>query len=145
MQTVLKVILIPLFLISCGVNAQSEDIVEAVIRANRDMEQAFNNKDYRVVADFYADDAVLISRSYEVKGREKLDAYWLGMEGRGISWELENIEILPDSNTAVQRGISHLRYMNDKGEEVLSQVKFTLLWVQHDGRWRIRIDHYSRL
>ena len=124
---------------------QKEGLETEILRANRQMEAAFNSKNYQAVADFYADEAVLVSRSYEVKGRENLDAYWLGMEGRGISWELENIEIIPDRETAVQRGISHLRYIDKEGKEVLSEVKFTLLWIKKDGEWKIRIDHYSRL
>lgn len=145
LSSVLKMLYLPFFLLSLGVFAQGEDLVEEVLKANRDMETAFNEKNYEGVAAFYADDAVLVSRSYEVKGRDALDAYWTGMEGRGISWKLENLEIIPDTKTAVQRGISHLRYVNKEGEEVLSQVKFTLLWIKEEGQWKIRIDHYSRL
>ncbi|WP_224487718.1 YybH family protein [Robertkochia flava] len=134
-----------LALFPLGGIAQQQDIVSAVLAANRAMEDAFNTKEYAAVAAFYTDDAVLITDANEVSGREAIDAYWSGMESLGISWELENTEIIPDRTSAVQRGISHLTYRNKEGREVVSRVKFTLLWVERNGEWKIRIDHYSRL
>ena len=124
---------------------ETPGIEKEILQTNRDMELAFNNKDYTAVAAFYDDEAILVTDSYETEGREAIDKYWMGMDGRGISWRLENIEIIPDVDTAVQRGISHLKYRDREGNEVVSRVKFTLLWMRTDDRWKIRIDHYSSL
>ncbi|WP_224485015.1 SgcJ/EcaC family oxidoreductase [Robertkochia aurantiaca] len=116
-----------------------------ILQVNHEMESAFNRKDYKAVAEYYSDDAVLVSEGIELHGREAIDAYWMAMEDRGIAWELENTEIIPDVTTAVQRGISRLTYLDYSGTEVVSRVKFTLLWVKSNEQWKIRIDHYSKL
>lgn len=143
---------VQIFVIICAMLAvksllaqEKEGLVSEILQANRQMEAAFNAKDYQAVAAFYADGAILVTDSYETRGRKAIDKYWMGMDGRGISWELENIEVIPDVNSAVQRGISHLQYLDKEGQEVLSEVKFTLLWIKKNGEWKIRIDHYSRL
>ena len=43
-----------------------------IIKVNREMELAFNNKNYRTIADFYSEDAVMLGNNTEVIGRENL-------------------------------------------------------------------------
>ena len=121
-------------------------VEEEILAVNRQMEAALVANNMLGLSYFYDDDAVLITRGNIVEGREDIDAYWFGLEGKGKAWKLENTEIRGEGNVAWQRGISHLTYINNQGEEVLSVVRFTLVWRKNSaGNWKIMVDHYSGL
>jgi ketosteroid isomerase-like protein len=115
-----------------------------ILAVNRQMEAALEADDMLRLAYFYDDEGVLISGRQEVSGREAIDDYWFRFKGKGRSWKLENVAIGGDGNTAWQRGISHLTYIDREGKEVLSVVRFTLVWRKNEaGNWKIMVDHYS--
>lgn len=123
--------------------AQSH-VEKEILIANRQMELALADNNMIAVSYVYTDDAVLVGHKHEIKGREAIDAYWRNMEGRCISWKLENIHIEGNEKLAYQRGISNLRYRDVDGKEVVSRVKFTLVWTKNSaGNWKILVDHYS--
>ena len=121
-------------------------VVFEILNENRKMEAAVSRDDMLSLSYFYADDAVITGTGSQSEGREEIDAYWFALKGRCISWELENVEIIPSGgNMACQRGVSHLRYYDNTGKEVLSVVRFTLVWQKNEaGKWKILVDHYTR-
>ncbi|MDX1651472.1 MAG: nuclear transport factor 2 family protein [Brumimicrobium sp.] len=116
----------------------------AIIKENREMENAFHANDFKKVASFYSDDAVMVGNRHQVEGRTAIDNYWLGLKDRGISWKLENVHLEVHDNVAIQRGISRMAFIHD-GSEHLSEVRFTLVWKKIEGNWKIVVDHYSLL
>ncbi|MEZ4687422.1 MAG: DUF4440 domain-containing protein [Bacteroidia bacterium] len=126
--------------------APLSEIEREILAVNRQMEAALVANDMLRLSYFYDDEAVLITRGNVVEGRENIDAYWKGLAGRGKAWKLENTAISGEGNMAWQRGISHLTYTSNQGEEVLSVVRFTLVWRKNEaGKWKIMVDHYSGL
>lgn len=114
-----------------------------ILKVNREMELAFNNKNYQAIADFYSKDAVMLGSNTEVVGRENLREYWGRFEG-GNTWNLSNIEIKElDGDYALQRGISVITWKNSEGEISESKVIFSLLWTKTEEGWKIMLDHYS--
>lgn len=115
-----------------------------ILRQNRLMQEALSYNEVEKVSDLYLDSAVLVGNGHEVSGRAEIDAYWQNLKGKVISWELEHIQFYSFSDGVVQRGISRLTsvYQN---KEVLSEVRFTLVWISSDQGWKIILDHYSPL
>lgn len=128
------------------VHESTESVIDsnAIIKVNREMENAFHANDFKKVASFYSDEAVMVGNKHQVEGREAIDKYWAGLNDRGISWKLENIHLEVYDNVAIQRGISRMKFLHE-GSEHLSEVRFTLIWKKIDGSWQIEIDHYSLL
>ncbi|PHR42626.1 MAG: hypothetical protein COA32_17315 [Fluviicola sp.] len=116
----------------------------AIIQANKEMENAYHANDFKKVASFYADNAVMVGNKHQVESRASIDDYWLGLKDRGISWKLENVHLETHDTIAIQRGISRMKFLHD-GSEHLSEVRFTLVWKKINGEWRIELDHYSLL
>jgi len=117
---------------------------QAILSKMEAMTQAYRDNDLKGVANIYSDNAVLIGENQRIEGRSAIDRYWMALEGRGISWDLENKRLEVDENMAFQEGVSRMRYKYD-GEERLSEVRFTLVWQKIAGEWKIAVDHYSRL
>jgi len=116
---------------------------QVILQQNRAMEEAFYANDYLKLASFYSDSAVLIGEKHEIKGRAEIDNYWLGLDGKGVAWSLENKSIEHCGDMAVQHGISTLTVKNANGDNFVSKVRFTLFWKKHNDTWLIEIDHYS--
>lgn len=118
---------------------------EAVIlRLNKEMEEAFHANDFEKVAEFYLDEGVMVGNKHEIKGKENIDTYWLNLKDRGVSWQLENIDLEVHDEVAIQRGISRMKYLYNE-KEYLSEVRFTLIWKKVNNKWKIALDHYSLL
>jgi ketosteroid isomerase-like protein len=121
-----------------------DSISNEILLRNRQMEAAFAANDMMRVASFYSDSCVLIGENVLIKGRKNTDAYWLSLKDRGVSWNLEIIKIDACDNLAVQQVISKLVY-SVQGQEILSVVRFTLVWKRVNGEWLIEVDHYSAI
>ncbi|MDC7994063.1 YybH family protein [Altibacter sp. HG106] len=139
MKTTLLILLLGISLV-----AQAQSVAEEILTQNRAMETAYNNGELTAIANFYSSEAHIIGPRTFIEGNEAVVNYWKGLEGRHVRWRLENNEILPYGEIAIQRGVSYLTFMYE-GKEVESVVRFTLLWIQEDGSWKIKIDHYSPL
>ena len=135
-------VLLFVLLISCSVSAQTT--TERILSQNRAMEAAFRAGKMLDIAAIYSKNAAIVGPRTEVMGKEAVAKYWQGLQGRQIDWRLENVSITEYDEVVIQRGISHLTYTYDK-KEVTSVVRFTLVWIQEDGQWKINIDHYSPL
>lgn len=137
-----NIVLVVLFFSIVPVSAQT--VIDDILKQNRNMEQAYNSGQLEKIADYYTKDAAVVGPSTEVIGHSAVVAYWKGLEGKHVDWKLENIEIMPYREVAIQRGISHLRHYHN-GKVVQSDVRFTLVWIREDGQWKISVDHYSPL
>ena len=122
---------------------QISDMESEILKVNREMELAFNNKNYSSIADFYSTDGVMLGNNTEVIGRENLREYWGRFSG-GNTWELSNIEIKElGGDYALQRGISRITWKNSEGTISESKVIFSLVWKKTEDGWKIMLDHYS--
>ncbi|HYE54300.1 MAG TPA: nuclear transport factor 2 family protein [Chitinophagaceae bacterium] len=107
------------------------------------MVEAFVKDDMLAVAKFYADDAIVASGRFEVKGRRDIDNYWMSLKGKGKDWKLitNSIEIIGD--VALHDGISVLTHLSS-GKEQVSKTRFLVVWQKgKDGIWKISKDYYA--
>tara|TARA_R110000850_G_scaffold190308_4_gene316241 strand:- start:15753 stop:16172 length:420 start_codon:yes stop_codon:yes gene_type:complete len=122
----------------------SQSVEDEILEANRAMERAYNTGELSKIAAYYTRDGIIVGNSTEIEGREAITAYWENLQGRHIKWELENVEIIDYGNTIIQRGISRLHFYHEN-KAFQSDVRFTLVWIKEDKKWKIKIDHYSRI
>ena len=73
---------------------------------NRELEERFRAGNLLGIADLYADDALLISPTSVIEGREAIDAYWSEITAP-VSWRLVIFEIGGSEELAYQLGRSH--------------------------------------
>lgn len=120
---------------------------EAVNRQLKAMEAAFARNDMKGIADLYAEDAEMMdNRGLLVRGRQPLEAYWLGLKDKGRGWTLTAAETGGQGDLVYQIGTSDLRYANRQGAENRSVTHFVLLWKkQPDGSFKIYRDFLSDL
>lgn len=147
-------------------------LTDEIRSMNTQMEEAFNAKDMKKVAAFYADDAVLLSQSGRVvQGRDAVDDYWMNISNP-VAWELEVIEVSTNEkdiyeneyykalknkppgwrakgfefddkeNIVYQLGHSTLKTMRD-GKVNSGEVDFILIWQATDDGYKILLDTYS--
>ena len=135
---------------------------------NKRMEEAFNAGDMLKVAQFYADDAVLLGPDgRQVIGREDIDAYWQNIQNP-ISWELDVIAVSTEERDiyenayykALENGLPKWRVLGHEfdnrknlvyqlGHSTLktkrgtSEVDFILIGQATDDGYKILLDTYS--
>ena len=166
----MKFIFLILFTFSVHMYAQ-DTLDEQIKQQNKLMEEAFNSGDLKAVAEFYLDDAYLLSPGGTVvTGRENIDAYWKGIQNP-VKWELEVIEITKEEKTIYENeywkalknkppdwraaGIDidsdNLIYQlgNSKltvkanGSQHTSEVDFILIWKYTEDGYKILLDTYA--
>ena len=121
---------------------KQHDLWAAVVQLNKAMEEALRKGDLQGVANFYADDGVLVGpNGYRVAGRKAIDAYWTKLQNPK-DWRLEVLSVEGDKGVIVQRGRSRL-VVAPGGQERISVVEFVLIWHQQkDGTYKIAMDAY---
>lgn len=115
-----------------------------ILKRNREMEKVFMCNDFSKLAGFYTENAVLIGEKQEIKGKTAINEYWSSLKDKGLSWNLENIQIEIHGNMAIQRGISRMKFLHSE-KEFESNTRFTLIWKKTNNIWYIQTDHYSKL
>ena len=149
-----------------------DEVDQTIKQLNKQMEEAFNSGNLRKVADFYLDDAHLISPGdKEITTRADIDEYWTNIKNP-VKWELEVIEVTKDEKSIYQNeywkalknkppdwraqgididnnqqlvyqlGHSKLTTMHN-GKEVTSEVDFILIWKYTEDGYKILLDTYA--
>ncbi len=132
------------FNIAAQTTKDTSTVRKQLMLLNQQMEEAFNNNDMNKVAAFYADDGEIVDDSYTVKGRTKLDNYWLALKDKGRGWKLKVVEIGGQGEFVYQLGRSDLKYMNLQEKETNS-TNFVLIWKkQKDGSYKIFRDYLTK-
>jgi ketosteroid isomerase-like protein len=123
-------------------DAPPKDMREDVAKWNRAMEDAMKKGDLQGVANFYADNALLLGpNGYSVSGRKAIDEYWTKLQSPK-DWKLDVLSVEGGKGVIIQRGRSKLVYAPE-GKERVSQVEFVLVWQQQkDGSYKIAVDAY---
>jgi ketosteroid isomerase-like protein len=122
----------------------SKETIAAHLEAQfKAMTVVFLKDDMAATAAFYADDAMIVSGRFEIRGREAIDKYWASLKGRGRDWKLTTNSIEVYDGVALHDGVSVLTSMNGD-KEIVSRSRFLVVWVrQKDGSWKISKDYYA--
>jgi uncharacterized protein (TIGR02246 family) len=125
--------------------AAADSALTAEVRAlNAAMMAAFDRRDMKGVARFYADDARIVGPGRAtVQGREAIDRYWTGMRNPR-AWKLEVVEVGGSRDRLYQIGVSAYTSARDDGTESTYTCDFVVVWKrQRDGTLRIALDLYT--
>jgi uncharacterized protein (TIGR02246 family) len=114
---------------------------ETVREFARYWETAFNEGDYRAVADYYTQDAQLIADQTEaVGGRAAIARFWrAASEGANAAGVRRTVHV---DDAGSDGGLGYLRGRVVLGRaERTTTVRYLTLWKREaDGRWRIAVD-----
>ncbi|MGB4845697.1 MAG: nuclear transport factor 2 family protein [Ferruginibacter sp.] len=110
-------------------------IVDSVLKG---MEDAYNKADYKGITNYYTENAKVVGRTTEISGRKEMIAYWEDFKRLGGTWKLSNIKSERIGDQIWQKGISVITDKEGKDHKV----KFTLIFVQENGLWKILQDAY---
>lgn len=120
-------------------NAPSSILTAEILEVNRHMEETFNEKRFKDIANFYTEDSKMIGPNTDIKGKD-MKEYW-GMFNGEMTWALENIEIKNlNDDFAMQTGISKITYIKPNGTSGILASRFTLIWKKTGNGWRILHD-----
>lgn len=123
----------------------TSELEREVLAALAGMEAAYKADDMLTLSYYYADDAVITSNRFQIQGREAIDKYWFGLQGKTVDWTLASERIYAVEDLAYQLGTSTISYRSGEADKINTDVtRFTLVWRKNfAGNWKIVADHYS--
>ena len=120
-----------------------DNLRKTIEALNQAMTDAFKRGDIRGVAQFYADDGMVIGPyGQRFQGRDAIASYWESFT-TAKDWHLEMLEFDGDSNIVYQVARSKITHDFDEGDEFTGIVDVVLIWKrQSDNTYRIYVDTY---
>ena len=90
----------------------------------------------------YADDFIGVGPSGTVRTKAQVISDFTSGDLKFQSIITDEVKVRVYGNTAVETGLSTMSGQ-DKGKAVPLDTRFTRVWVNQDGRWRLVANHYS--
>jgi uncharacterized protein (TIGR02246 family) len=119
--------------------------VEQVIRRlDGERIQAQLHADATALDRIYADDFVGVGPSGTVRTKPQVIADFTSGDLKFQSITTDEVQVRVYGNTAVETGRSTMTGQ-DKGKDVPRDTRFTRVWVNQRGHWRLVANHYSIL
>ena len=110
--------------------------------------QAIDAKDAGAIADFYADDAILMPTAEPVvRGKAAIEEEWnhiLAIPAFQNESKLAGVEVASAGDLAYTYGSYRSQLMGEDGKLTTEPGKWLTIWKkQPDGGWRIAVDTYN--
>jgi ketosteroid isomerase-like protein len=117
----------------------------ALLAFDRDFAQKVEQQGFRVLEDFYDEDAVYMpSFAPTIEGREKiLDAYrpYYDSSAIKLAWVPTRAEVARSRDLGWTIGTYTVTRTDDKGNTTLRHGRYVTVWKkQRDGRWKAVLD-----
>jgi ketosteroid isomerase-like protein len=126
-----------------GGDQRSKTTVEQVIRKLDDERiQAQIHADGAALERIYADDFIGVGPSGTVRTKPQVISDFTSGDLRFQSITTDDVRVRVYGNAAVETGRSTMDGQ-DKGKTVPHDTRFTRVWIQQNGRWRLVANHYS--
>jgi len=122
--------------------AQTESVQETIRRLDNERIQAQIHADAAALDRIYADDFIGIGPSGTLRHKPEVLSDFTSGHLKFQSITTDEVEVRVYGNTAVETGLSTM-VGQDKGKAVPRDNRFTRVWVQQEGRWRLVSNHYS--
>ena len=90
----------------------------------------------------YADDFIGVGPSGTVRTKAQVISDFTSGELKFQSITTKDVQVRVYGNTGVETGLSTM-VGQDKGKAVPRETRFTRVWVEQHGRWRLVANHYS--
>ncbi len=127
-----------------NINAQSstDQLLDATLNK---MEKLFHENNMVGIVDFYTDNAQMFEPGGRiVKGSEDLKKYWKTLQGIGVSWDLDLLEVQESTNFVYSVIESRLAYKHG-GQEVMSKTRALLIWERTKDGYKIKKDFFQMI
>src|SRR5438067_3140519 len=117
--------------------------VEEVIRKlDSERIQAQIHADATALDRIYADDFIGVGPSGRVRTKTQVISDFKSGDLKFQSITTDEVQVRVYENTAVETGLSTM-VGQDKGKAVPRDTRFTRVWIEQQGRWRLVANHYS--
>jgi len=121
---------------------QTSGIRTTIEGITADFESAFASGDMGKVAEFYAEDGMLLPAGVDfIKGRQAIKAYWqYGIEMGIKRVKIDILEIDQHQDIAIEMS----KYtLGDANGQVLDHGKGIVIWKNVDGNWQLHRDIWT--
>jgi len=117
-------------------------VEQAIRRLDNERIQAQVHADANALDRIYADDFIGVGPSGTVRTKPQVISDFTSGDLKFQSITTEEVQVRVYGNTAVETGLSTMTGQ-DKGKDVPRDTRFTRVWINHGGRWRLVANHYS--
>ena len=121
---------------------QRRNVEQAIRRLDDQRIQAQVHADATALDRIYADDFIGVGPSGTVRTKPQVIADFTSGDLKFQSITTDEVQVRVYENTAVETGLSTM-IGQDKGKDVPRDTRFTRVWVNQGGRWRLVANHYS--
>jgi len=121
---------------------QRSNVEQAIRRVDDERIQAKVHADATALGRIYADDFIGVGPSGTVRTKPQVIADFTSGDLKFQSITTDEVQVRVYGNTAVETGLSTM-IGQDKGKDVPRDTRFTRVWVNQRGRWRLVANHYS--
>ena len=121
---------------------QTRKFEQTIRRLDDERIQAQVHADAATLDRIYADDFIGVGPSGTVRTKPQVLADFTSGDLKFQSITTEEVQVRVYGNTAVETGLSTMTGQ-DKGKDVPRDTRFTRVWVNQRGRWRLVANHYS--
>src|SRR5947209_8241549 len=121
---------------------QRSSIEQAIRQLDNERIQAQISADAVALDRIYADDFVGIGPSGTVRTKPQVISDFASGALKFQSITTDEVQVRVYENTAVETGLSTM-VGEDKGKAVPRDTRFTRVWINQQGRWRLVSNHYS--
>ena len=121
---------------------QRRNVEQAIRRLDDQRIQAQVHADATTLDRIYADDFIGVGPSGTVRTKPQVIADFTSGSLKFQSITTGEVQVRVYGNTAVETGLSTMTGQ-DKGKDVPRDTRFTRVWVNRRGRWRLVANHYS--
>jgi len=121
---------------------QRRNVEQAIRRLDGERIQAQVHADATSLDRIYADDFIGVGPSGTVRTKPQVIADFTSGDLKFQSITTDEVQVRVYGNTAVETGLSTM-IGQDKGKDVPRDTRFTRVWVNQRGRWRLVANHYS--
>ena len=121
---------------------QRGNVEQAIRRLDDQRIQAQVHADATALDRIYADDFIGVGPSGTVRTKPQVIADFTSGDLKFQSITTDEVQVRVYGNTAVETGRSTM-IGQDKGKDVPRDTRFTRVWVNQRGRWRLVANHYS--
>ena len=121
---------------------QRSSIGQAIKQLDNERIQAQIQADATALDRIYADDFIGVGPSGTVRTKAQVISDFTSGVLKFQSITTDEVQVRVYENTAVETGLSTM-VGQDKGKAVPRDTRFTRVWVNQQGRWRLVANHYS--
>jgi len=121
---------------------QRSSVERAIRKLDNERIQAQIGADAITLDRIYADDFIGVGPSGTVRTKSQVISDFTSGDLKFKSITTDEVQVRVYGKTAVETGLSTMVGL-DKGKIVPRDTRFTRVWVEQKGRWRLVANHYS--